>query len=197
MITEALSIISEANILTSETFNIVSNLSKELSKSWATAQAFRTPTEMRVSVLQDLKHPTPDSKYWQAVREQSGMFKELVFLSYEYRKNDVEIKILKRDIENSEDELNSELLQIEVERKQFISLNMKKQACARINEITEWSKIKSELESKLQYGTDNVDAHQLSSYKRRFENEVNLLNASSQVSEKINVIGKHLTVKRM
>ena len=48
-------------------------------------------TEVPVSVLNDIKFPTPAAKYWQAMREQNVMFQELVMLSYEYRKNLVEI----------------------------------------------------------------------------------------------------------
>ena len=53
---------------------------------------FRTETEMRISVLNDLKHPTPGAKYWQAVREQNVFFEQMIFLSFDYRENDIEIK---------------------------------------------------------------------------------------------------------
>jgi hypothetical protein len=32
-------------------------------------QMYRTQTEMEISVLSDVHFPTPDSKYWQTVRE--------------------------------------------------------------------------------------------------------------------------------
>ena len=46
----------------------------ELAENWKKKQIFRTETEMRISVLNDAKHPTPASKYWQSVREMSSMF---------------------------------------------------------------------------------------------------------------------------
>ena len=39
-------------------------LKEELADNWNKKQIFRTETEMRVSVLNDGKFPTPASKYW-------------------------------------------------------------------------------------------------------------------------------------
>ena len=55
-------------------------------------------TEMRFSVLSDNKYPTKAAKYWQSVREQNTHFENLVHLSFDARKNEVEIKKLQRDI---------------------------------------------------------------------------------------------------
>ena len=48
----------------------VVELREELANNWQKKQIFRTETEMRISVLNDAKHPTNASKYWQSVREQ-------------------------------------------------------------------------------------------------------------------------------
>ena len=53
---------------------------------------FRTETEMRFSVLSDNKYPTKAAKYWQSVREQNTHFENLVHLSFDARKNEVEIR---------------------------------------------------------------------------------------------------------
>jgi hypothetical protein len=70
---------------------------------------FRTETEMRFSVLSDNKYPTKAAKYWQSVREQNTHFENLVHLSFDARKNEVEIKKLQRDIKKEKDELEVEL----------------------------------------------------------------------------------------
>ena len=70
----------------------------ELQDNWAKKQMFRTETEMRFSVLSDSKYGSNASKYWQSVREQNTHFENLMHLSFEYRKNDVEIKKIQRDI---------------------------------------------------------------------------------------------------
>jgi len=105
-LTEApFNIILGSNILPREDIKSLDPLKNELKETFIKAQMFRTRTEMEVSVLNDIKHPTSDSKYWQAVREQNVMFQELVMLSYEYRKNKIEIEILKRDILEETDSL--------------------------------------------------------------------------------------------
>lgn len=120
-------IIQNSDILTREDLDVLTPLTEELQESFKKSQVFRTRTEMEVSVLNNLKFPTPASKYWQAIREQNVMFSELVMLSYEYRKNIVEIKKLQRDLEAEEDVLESELIQIEIEKKLFVLKNQEKQ----------------------------------------------------------------------
>ena len=63
----------------------------ELKDTWKKKQVFRTETEMRFSVLSDNKYPTRAAKYWQCVREQNTHFENLMHLSFDARKNDVEI----------------------------------------------------------------------------------------------------------
>ncbi len=70
----------------------------ELQDTWRKKHMFRTETEMRFSVLSDNKYGTNGAKYWQSVREQYTHFENLMHLSFDYRKNDVEIKIIQREI---------------------------------------------------------------------------------------------------
>ena len=63
----------------------------ELQDTWVKKQMFRTETEMRFSVLSDAKYGNNASKYWQSVREQNTHFENLMSLSFEYRRNDIEI----------------------------------------------------------------------------------------------------------
>ena len=83
--------------------SLVRELQSELDDTWNKKQMFRTETEMRVSVLNDIKFPTLASKYWQAIREQAVMLENLVMLSFEYRRNDVK---LRRKKEKLSKELN-------------------------------------------------------------------------------------------
>jgi len=184
-------IIQNSDILTKEDFDILTPLTSELQESFKKSQVFRTRTEMEVSVLNNLKFPTPASKYWQSVKEQNVMFSELVMLSYEYRKNLVEIKKLQRDLGTEEDDLESELTQIEIEKKTFILKNQEKTAKDRIREIKAWSEIK-ERELGLMNGeeNDNVDDHQLISYTKRWINQAQNLDSSTPVAERNNLLGQ-------
>ena len=56
----------------------VSQLQTELLENWSKRQIWRTETEMEVSVLNDHKHPTRASKYWQCIREQAVFFENLI-----------------------------------------------------------------------------------------------------------------------
>jgi hypothetical protein len=66
-------------------------------------------------------------------------------LSYEYRKNEVEIRQLKKKWDQEKDEDESELLWIEIERRTFIARNHERIARDRIREIREWHEIKEDL----------------------------------------------------
>ena len=99
----ALATVRGASVLNVTDAANLDRLAPELRQTWETAQVFRTRTEMEMSVLNDLHFPTPDSKYWQCVREQNVMFGELVGLSFEYRKNRVEQLKELRKIEGETD----------------------------------------------------------------------------------------------
>ena len=80
------------NILDRQDVQQFKKLIPELKDTWRKKQMFRTETEMRFSVLSDNKYPTKAAKYWQSVREQNTHFENLVHLSFDSRKNDIEIE---------------------------------------------------------------------------------------------------------
>ena len=96
----------------------------ELQNNWVKKQMFRTETEMRFSVLSDNKYGTNAAKYWQSVREQNTHFENLMHLSFDYRKNDVEIKKLQQQIKLEKDPLEKELKQVELEEKLYSRASM-------------------------------------------------------------------------
>ena len=87
-------------VLNSEDQKVYDSLLDECRDSWRKRQVFRTETEMRLSVLNEGKHPTAASKYWQAVREQSVFFDNVMVLSFEYRRN--VIKLEQKKVEREE-----------------------------------------------------------------------------------------------
>ena len=70
----------------------LNDLKEELIDNSHKVQLYRTETEMRVAVLNDASFPTPASKYWQSVREMDVMHRELIKMSFEYRKNLIKLK---------------------------------------------------------------------------------------------------------
>ena len=75
----------------------------ELVETYQRVQIHRTRTEMEVSVLQDLKHPTPDAKYWQAMREQDVQYTQLVLLGFEYQNLSIKTEKLRRRLVDAVD----------------------------------------------------------------------------------------------
>lgn len=184
-------IIQSSDVLTQEDMDKLTPLTQELKENFKKSQVFRTRTEMEVSVLNDIKFPTPTLKYWQSSREQNVMFHELVMLSYEYRKNIIKIKQLKVRIINESDDLEKELLQIEMERKLFISKNQERTAKDRIRELKAWSEIK-EREAKNMSKEDltDVDNGQLIGYTMRWLKQSIEMGGNGSPAERQNLIGQ-------
>jgi hypothetical protein len=190
----ALDIIGQSKILTDNDLNVIRDLKGELVDNFLHAQVFRTRTEMEVSVLNDMNFPTPDAKYWQCQREQGVHFHELVMLSYDYRKNLVEIRKLQKklrvlpDDEFVEDE--RELLIIEIEKLTFIARNQEKVAKDRIREVREWHEIKDRLIPQMVHSLEDCNEHQLVSYTRRFIYQWLAMGESGSPGERQNLMSQ-------
>jgi hypothetical protein len=168
----------------------------ELQDTWVKKQMFRTETEMRFSVLSDNKYGTNAAKYWQSVREQNTHFENLMQLSFDYRKNDVEIKKLHRAIKKEKDLLEKELKQVELEEKLYGRANMELVAKARMKEISTWSKLKKEFHDG-KFDDKDVNTHQAESYTHRLEQQRLTLTPGSSQPEVFNVLGQLETLKRV
>lgn len=184
-------LILDSKILTSDVVGQLVPLKEELKETFLKSQVFRTRTEMEVSILNEINHPTPASKYWQSVREQNVMFTELVMLSYEYRKNIVEIKKLVRKLEKETDDLEKELTQIEIDKLNFILRNQEKTAKDRIREIVAWSEIKERVAKNMtEAELKDVDNHQLISYTQRWIKQSMVMGKNGSPAERRNLLGQ-------
>lgn len=164
----------------------LSAIKAELLHNFEVGQLFRSRWEMENSVLNDIKFPTPDAKYWQSVREQQVHFGELVMLAFEHRKTKARIKLLLAkqaklylppsqrglgDLTDAEQAARAELLQIEIERLQYILLHQARTAKDRIREILSWHDIMQRLRLLMKHGIDSYEEHQAESYYLRFQRE--------------------------
>ena len=164
----------------------------ELAENWKKKQIFRTETEMRISVLNDAKHPTKASKYWQAVREMSSMFDSLLGLSFDLRRH----SIMERRLMAQGDDMLIEELQISIDESAWGKANMMQTATDRVRELSLWSKIKSELDDG-SFNKEDVNEHQAVSYAHRLENRVRALSEHSEPSEVLNAAGPLQTLQRL
>jgi len=169
----------------------------EIQAVWSKRQIFRTETEMRISVLNDTKFPTQAAKYWQAVRELSVFYQNLITLSFDYRRNGVQQQKKAQDIDDEPNELDRELLDIDLEELKFAQLNMQMTARDRMREIKLWLQMMAEcVEADPDFDTENVDTHQLESYVMRFKNEAKHVTAQTAKSERVNLDGQFKTAMR-
>ena len=169
----------------------------ELQDTWQKKQMFRTETEMRFSVLSDNKYGNNASKYWQSVREQNTHFENLMHLSFEYRKNDVEIERLEEKIiDPNEDKFEQKLAKIELEEKLYGRAGMELVAKARMREISTWSKLKKEFHDDT-FDDKDVNTHQAESYMHHLEQKKATLTPGSSQPEVFNVLGQLETLKRV
>ena len=177
----------------------MTKLVAECNDSMAKKQMWRTDTEARFSVLNDAKHPTNASKYWQAVREQSVFAEQFTILSFNYRRNEIKIKKIKHQIEHMEADDEFALMELEVDLDECL-FNKKEyqiQALDRVREIQMWSDIKKELTDAEDFDTENVNTHQIESYLQILENRRMTLSPSSSQPEIMNVLGSLNTLRRL
>ena len=187
------------SVLKPEDAQKIIELKDELTDTWTKKQIFRTETEMRISVLNDGKHPTAASKYWQSVREQSAHFDGMMSLSFNLRRNAVERLKLERKMEKAiakGDDIKQMEVQIDLDQNLYRRANMEQTAKDRVREIATWSKIKAELDDGT-FDTQNVNTHQANSYSISLKNRVNTLGDSSSQAEVLNALGPLKTLERL
>jgi len=184
------------NILDKEDVKDFKKLIPELQDTWMKKQMFRTETEMRFSVLSDNKYPTKAAKYWQSVREQNTHFENLVHLSFDARKNEVEIEKIQRDIKKEKDPIDKKMKQIELEEKLYGKAQMELVAKHRMREVATWSKLKKEFDDG-NFDKKDVNSHQAHSYLLRLQHQKNTITPGTSQPEVFNVLGQIDTLERV
>ena len=168
----------------------------ELQDTWVKKQMFRTETEMRFSVLSDNKYPPRAAKYWQSVREQNTHFENLMRLSFDARKNAVEIKKVQKKVKQEKDPLEKQLLQIDLEQKIYDQASMELVAKHRMREVATWSKLKLEFDDG-NFDKEDVNKHQAYSYLLRLQEQKKTLTPGSSQPEVFNVLGQLESLERV
>jgi hypothetical protein len=171
-------------------------MTAELRDTWTKKQVFRTETEMRMSVLQDMKYPTKAAKYWQCVREQNVFLENLMSLSFECRRSEAKVKWLEKKIETEQDEYKLEKYKIDLDETRYSLANMQLIAKDRMREIKLWSALKKEFDDG-SFDTKDVNRHQLDSYHLIMKNKAETLTSGSSQPEVFNVLGQLKSIERV
>jgi len=184
---------SISSLFSASDLESLSEVKKNVKQAFETLTVFRTFPELRLSVLNDLKHPTPDSKYWQLVREMNLHSIELVELTYNLRLKVNEIKQLEKDLSECGDDLKSEKLKIEIECENFHLVLMQRTASARIQELQNQHNAMEAIKPTMKCGLNSAADHQLMSYAYSWTNEVIGINNSTPPADRNNIVGRWST----
>ena len=184
------------NLLDPEDVKEFKAMTAELRDTWTKKQVFRTETEMRMAVLQDMKYPTKAAKYWQCVREQNVFLENLMSLSFDCRRSEAKVKWLEKKIETEQDEYKLEKYKIDLDEARYGLANMQLVARDRMREIKLWSTLKKEFDDGT-FDTQDVNRHQLESYHQIMKNKAQTLSAGSSQPEIFNVLGQLNTIERV
>ena len=184
------------NLLDPEDVKEFKAMTSELRDTWTKKQVFRTETEMRMSVLQDMKYPTKAAKYWQCVREQNVFLENLMNLSFDCRRSEAKLKWLEKKIETEKDEYKLEKYKIDLDEARYGLANMQLVARDRMREIKLWAALKKEFNDG-SFDTKDVNRHQLESYHLIMKNKAETLTSGSSQPEVFNVLGQLKSIERV
>jgi len=184
------------NLLDPNDVKAFKEMTAELRDTWTKKQVFRTETEMRMSVLQDMKYPTKAAKYWQCVREQNVFLENLMTLSFDCRRKEAKIKWLEKKLETEQDEYKLEKYKIDLDEERYGLANMQLVAKDRMREIKLWSTLKKEFDDGT-FDTKDVNRHQLDSYHLIMKNKAETLTSGSSQPEVFNVLGQLKSIERV
>jgi hypothetical protein len=184
------------NLLDPNDVKAFQEMTTELRDTWHKKQVFRTETEMRFSVLNDLKYPNRAAKYWQCVREQNVYLEQMMDLSFQCRRNEAKIKWLEKKLDKETDEYKLECYQIDLDEKRYSLANMQLIAKDRMREIKLWSELKKEFNDG-SFDDKDVNTHQLDSYHTIMQNKAETLSPGSSQPEIFNVLGQLKSIERV
>lgn len=205
---DKLNIFKGLNLIKPGDLNYLQENATDFQERFIRRSFFRSEFEMRYGVLSDAEHPTIDSKYWQAIGEQSVHVQELASLGYNYKKLLADIEYNKAQIEELEYKFNQyfdaekdferkkiearlKKKQVELQEKQFSLVLQQKTARERMKEIRNWTGIIAELKPLCKHGTEDWEAHHPERYIRRYGQRLQNLHLLGD-NEKEHVV-KHFT----
>ena len=184
------------NVLDPQDVEEFKKLKHELRDTWEKKQVFRTETEMEFSVLNDARHPTNASKYWQCVREQNVFLENLMTLSFDYRNEMVKLKKLYIKLDAEKDELEKEDIQVHIDRLTFNMASSELVAKDRMREIRSWSKFKKQFDDG-SFDNRDVNEHQLQTYSKVLKNRKDTLTGNETQPEVMNVLGQVQSLEKI
>ena len=177
--------IRDVSILEKDDMNTIAKLTGELQRVFEVKQLWRTETEIRYSVLNDVSFPTPASKYWQCIREQNVFWEELVRSAMTYQRIQGELDLAEIEYDeikgaSKKSQALRKIKDAEIKEKQFALMRMRLEGHDRVREIDLWEKIKEEQLTKGDFDINDVNKHQVESYAKRWKEEMKVGQMTNQ-----------------
>lgn len=191
--------LKKLNLVKPEDIQFMCDHADQFQDRFAKRSFFRSEFEMRYGVLSESEHPTPDSKYWQAIGEQAVHVEEFTNLGFHSKKLMADIELIKIQIEEIEYKLNEAVFvndferrklevkldkkKTELQEKEFSLIQQRKTAKERMKEIKNWEKIIAELEPQVKHGLEDWEAHHPERYMKRYGQrllQMNLLDGENK-----------------
>jgi hypothetical protein len=195
---------SRQDMLTENEIKYLQSELPELEAIWNKQQLYRTETEMRVSVLSDVRFPDMPSKYWQCVREAASMYETLIGDLFSYRRLKLKMEKLLHKLsvcatsEDLEDAWKAEKLRIALDEARFTQSRIIREARDRVRELRLWQQLMAECVARhgKPFDTNDPDASQLESLIKRFELQWEHKGDKATPGELENMAGHLLASKR-
>jgi len=172
-----IALIKDSKIIPDDTLAALSEISEDIEAGFTRRQRFRPRFLMETAVLNDMKFPTPDAKYWQCNVERDTHFRNLVMLSFDYKEKQADIGILEAElhelIRHQTDLAQAQIAKkrVQIDRETTILVYMRKEAGERAREIMNWTDIMARLLPDMKYSREDVEEHMPEAYAIRYGRE--------------------------
>ena len=167
--------IKSSSVLDNDDISSMLKMDKSMQHVFEKRQIYRTETEMKYSVLDELRCPTIQARYWQIIREEFAMFNNLMQISFEYEDLNLNLQLLEIELKEIDDSAKGKIHAMkkrnEIKKLQFESAIMRVMAKDYVRELKLWEKLKAVLISKGGFDLDDCNADQFETLKKKWENQ--------------------------
>lgn len=192
-----ISLIFEKNIFDKEQNNKLSNARNNIETAIKTVTMHRTPTLLRASVLNDITHPTPDSKYWQLVNEMVSHSTGLADTLFLIEEKQIDLDEAVFNLRNETDTFEKRRLQLQIKKIEYELIMLQKNTNARIEELNNQSIMMDELKQQCRFSITDQNEHQLSTFALAWTNEVCNITDSTSVDDRRNITSRWITIMNL
>lgn len=179
--TDDIALIKDSEIISDGALTSLAAISEEIEAGFARRQRFRPRFLMETAVLNDMKFPTPDAKYWQCNVERDTHFRNLVMLSFDYREKQADIEILEEEFTGLSGPHRTKQL-VRIEREKATLLYMRKEAGERVREIMNWTDIMTKLLPDMKHPVDDAEAYMPEAYAIRYGRETEAMKIAGDMN---------------